>query len=57
MRSLKGFAFDKAFPDAWRVAGGEMCVLESFCQFEVLTHIKNIFFFKSLALVDTIILV
>ena len=30
-----------------------MCLLESFFQFEVLTHIKNIFVPKSLALVYT----
>ena len=28
-------------PDAWRVAGGEMCILESFCWFEVRSHLEN----------------
>ena len=40
LRSLT-YAFDKAFPGAWRVTGGEMCVLESFCRFEVRTHVKK----------------
>ena len=30
-----------------------MCILESFCRLEVLTHIKNRFVLKSLALVYT----
>ena len=40
----------KAFPDTWRVAGGEVCVLQSFCQFEVYAHVKYGFLLKSIAL-------
>ena len=47
----KSVAFDKAFPDAWRVAGGEICMLESFCWFEVRSHVENGFFLKSFALI------
>ena len=43
-----------AFPGAWRVAGGEMFVLEGFCRFEVRSHVENGFFLKSFALVALI---
>ena len=45
------FAFDIAFPDAWRVAEGEVRVSESFCRFQVRAQIENIFLLKSFALV------
>ena len=52
---LSSFAFDKAFPDAWRETGVKVRVLESLGRFEVRTHVKNRLLFKSLALVYTCI--
>ena len=46
-----GFSFDKTFPDAWSVAEGEMCILESFSLFDVRPHVENGFFLKSFALI------
>ena len=43
--SRVGF-FDKAFPDAWRVAEGEVCILKSFCRFEVRGNVENGFLLK-----------
>ena len=44
-------SFDKAFPDAWRVAGGEVCILKSFFWFEGRANVENGFFLKSFALI------
>ena len=44
LRSLKASPLIKPLlTPAWRVAGGEMCILESFCWFEVRSHLEKRF--------------
>ena len=52
---FKGFAFDEAFRDAWRVAGAKVRTLESLCWFKVRAHIKNRVLFESVTLIYTCI--
>ena len=51
LRSLKASPFDKAFPDAWRLAGCEVCIFESFCPLEVRAHIENGFLLTSFVII------